>query len=322
MEEKEIAKFKVFVIYCSECKQFVEEIRNKLELKTEVLRLRDISEDTPEKTTKKAWHDNAIKMIKQADVIVYVVSEHTAENENVEWELKQCIDMQKHIICLKLSPEYEISKSFYYLDSFTKEKKCRGEVARNEEALYLHIDDLIGINTNLDKQYLIEFYKSFSETAESLLGRRQSMNSFFASANAALITVGATVFALSEGENTIPKILILIAISIPGIALNVTWINLINSLRINHKAKISVLSGIEKAFGASLYDDEWKKMKNEYNKNSSKEVNDNNANKKKQTKYKSTSEIEKPVPIAFITFFSAICFISIIFALATLIFKI
>ena len=296
MEEK----VKLFFVYCSECKQHVEEIRKELESRAEVLRLRDISEDTPENTPKNAWHKNALKMIEQADVIVYVVSEHTAENENVEWELRQSVEKQKQIICLKLSSEYEINKSFYYFDSFTKENRCRGKVARNQEALCSYIDDLNSAKRmeKIDNTNLLELYKSFSATAESLLERRQTVNSFYTSANAALITLGATVIALSEGQNLVPKMLILIAVSIPGLILNRSWGQLLDSYQINNSAKISVLSNLEKTLGASLYDEEWAEMKGKG--------------------YKSFSKIERNVPRAFFILFLLVDVIAAIFALVSL----
>lgn len=149
-------------------------------------------------------------------------------------------------------------------------------------------NEKIDLSGNMD--YLLEQYKIFSETAEALVTRRQNMNSFYITANTALITVGATVFALSDEKNVLSKLIIVLALSVPGIMLNFSWRRTLDSYFINNRGKMKILSLIEKRLPASLYDAEWKAMKNKYSKE----------------KYVSFTESEKGLAFIFIFFYIAI----------------
>ena len=140
----------------------------------------------------------------------------------------------------------------------------------------------------MDPDVLIEQYKIFSQTAENLMERRQSVNSFYISANTALITIGGTIFAIGEG-NFIPKILVICALALPGFLLNYSWYKMLQTYYINNQGKIKVLSLIEQKLAVSLYDAEWKVMKNRYSKK----------------KYVSFTDNEKKLPFIFGPFYLA-----------------
>lgn len=159
------------------------------------------------------------------------------------------------------------------------------------------------MNKDYDVSVLLEQYKIFSDSAEKLVTRRQSMNSFYLSANTALITIGATVFALSEGDNMISKLIIVIALSVPGLLLNISWLKILKSYFINNRGKMKVLSMMEKHLAASLYDAEWKAMKNRYSKE----------------RYVSFTESEKKLPQVFIVFYTLADIAAIILLLSLIV---
>ena len=108
---------------------------------------------------------------------------------------------------------------------------------------------------------LLDQYKLFSTTAENLINRRQNANSFYISANTAIITIGGTIFALGSDGDLIWKLIVVLALTIPGVLLNISWKNILQAYYINNQAKMRILSLIEKKLSVSLYDAEWKVMK-------------------------------------------------------------
>ena len=283
---------KVLVIYSSkESRNEVEDLRKEIEEKSSkntILKIKKNDEDIV--VSKHAWHHDAIEMIKLADMIVYVVSENSHSNENVEWEIKQSLAHNKYIVCYRLFKNATINDSLVFIDPNTKKKDCKATIVDDKNEIFEIIEGFNNnsyiklFNENYDVNVLLEQYKIFSSSAEALVERRQNMNSFYISANTALITIAATTFALSEGGNIIPKLIIILALSIPGILLNVSWSRIMQSYYLNNRGKMKVLEMIEKHLAASLYDAEWKAMKNKFSKE----------------KYISFTDNEKKLPLVFI----------------------
>jgi hypothetical protein len=239
------------------------------------------------------WHRDALRMIKLADMIVYAVSKHSADNPNVAWELNKALSYNKYIVCLRMEEGATLNNSLFSYDPNTKERICLADIAEKEEDLFLIIESFNNdsyihlINKGFDQSVLLEQYKIFSESAEALVTRRQNMNSFYISANTALITIGATVFALSDDHNLLSKLVIVLALSVPGILLNISWQKILQSYFINNRGKMKILSMMEKHLAVSLYDAEWKAMKNRYSKD----------------RYISFTDSEKKLPRVFILFY-------------------
>ena len=280
---------KVLTIYDSECRPEVEKLRKEITDrfgKKTILKIK--KPEGPH--LKHSWHRDAVRMIKLADMVVYVVSEHSAKNSNVEWEIKQSLAHNKYILCLKLSEDAALNKSLYVFDKNLKDDVCLADIAKSKEDIFETIesfnkDSYIKLtNDDYDVNILLEQYKIFSSSAESLVERRQNMNSFYISANTALITIAATTFALSESSNIIPKLAIVLALSIPGVLLNVSWQRTMQSYYLNNRGKMKVLSMMEKHLAALSYDAEWKAMKNRYSKE----------------RYVSFTENERKLPLVFI----------------------
>lgn len=298
---------KVLIIYASECQKEVEALRTNISTKfgrQTILRMNSRERNTSKSHIKHAWHHDAIKMMKLADVVVYAVSEHSNQNSNVEWELKKALSLGKYLVCLRVTKDAKLNDCLFSYDKNTKEKYCVADIINSEDDLFAIIESYNNneyihlINKNYDVNVLLEQYKIFSDSAESLVTRRQNMNSFYISANTALITIGATIFALCDEKNLFSKLIIVLALSVPGFLLNISWIKMLKSYFINNRGKMKVLSMMEKHLSASLYDAEWKAMKNRFSKE----------------KYVSFTESEKKLPLVFIIFY----FIAAIVALAVL----
>ena len=289
---------KVLVIYANDCKKEVDDLRGEIAQRfgsASVLRLH--SAERRKSLIRHAWHKDAMKMMKCADIIVFALSPKAATNPNVEWELKKARKLRKYIVCLPMVPGTKLqNKSLFDIDKETKTEVCYAEVLESREKLFSIIE---GFNRNahiklfhddIDPVILLEQYKIFSETAENLITRRQNVNSFYISANTALITIAGTIFAVGSDENFISKLAVVLALSIPGILLNISWGRMLQSYFINNQGKLKILSMIEEKLAVSLYDAEWKAMKNKYSKK----------------KYVSFTDNEKTLPWVFSVFYGLV----------------
>ena len=286
---------KILVIYANDSKPQVDELRRELAEKygeNSVLRL--YSTKRKKGLLPHAWHKDAVKMMELADIIVYAVSSKSSTNKNVNWELKKAQKLEKYIVCLPMEPGVKVENPCLMdVDKNTKQEICKADIFETKEKLFAEIDGYIEgaymklFTKNADPQILLEQYKMFQETAENLTTRRQNVNSFYISANTALITIGGTIFAIgSEGELW-SKLVVLLALSVPGIMLNISWGKMLQSYYLNNLGKMKVLSLMESKLAACLYDAEWKAMKNKFNKK----------------KYVSFTENEKTLPWVFGVFF-------------------
>ncbi len=295
---------KVLVIYSNDSKEKVALLRDEITKrfgKSSVLRMH--SAGRKKTLIKHAWHKDAIKMMRRADIIVYAVSKNSGTNKNVEWELKKARKLNKYIVCLPMEVGIEPENpSLFYIDKYTKKRECIADVLDTKEDLFEIID---GFNNDShiklfhddpDPHILLEQYKIFSETAENLVTRRQNVNSFYISANTALITIAGTIFAIGSDGEFLSKLAVIFALTIPGILLNSSWARMLQSYYINNQGKLKILRMIEEKLAVSLYDAEWKAMKNKYSKQ----------------KYISFTDNEKKLPFVFTLFYLMVDFLCLL----------
>lgn len=116
----------------------------------------------------------------------------------------------------------------------------------------LFINDASSYNKTTFQDHLLEQYKVYLESAESISTRRQTANSFFVTINTALI---ALISYKHLGSPDIKSYYWLVALS--GISISFMWYRLIRSYRDLNSAKFQVLHQIEKRLPISPFDAEW-----------------------------------------------------------------
>lgn len=265
---------KVLVIYANDAKEKVDLLRNEIARRfgsNSILRLHSAKRD--KSLIRHAWHKDAIRMMKLADIIVYALSAGSSTNKNVEWELRNALKLNKYIVCLPMEPGLQPeNKCLQKTNPHTKETCCAIDLLKSREALFDIIegfqqDSHIQLfHEDMDPMILLEQYKIFSETAENLITRRQSVNSFYISANTALITIAGTIFTIGSENQLMAKLAVIVALTIPGLLLNSSWRRMLQSYYINNLGKMKILSMLEQKLAVSLYDAEWKAMKNKFSK--------------------------------------------------------
>lgn len=252
---------------------------------------------------KKIWKSAAKKLIKSSHVVLYIVDENGHKSKNIAWELRQAKKLKKAIIILN-EKNYPINSAIEDPDPFTKASKNRYKVIKNIKEFLDIINDYeqetyikLFNDDKIDPEKLFEQYKLFSETSEALVTRRQNVNGFYMTANTAIITIAATAFGLNS--SLISRLIITLALSIPAILLNISWLKLMESYTLLNSSKMKILSMLEKKLAASLFDAEWQVMGNEYN----------------IKQYVSSSDREKYLPIIFNCVFVLVDIICVIILL-------
>ena len=248
------------------------------------------------------WKIEANNLIKKAQMVLFIVGKNSYESENISWELKKALRCNKLILYYKLNTEYEINDVIYGVDRFSKKKKILAEkmesledvvnrVKRYEDNEYkLFNDDIVNVN----RSELLEQYKVFLETSESLVTRRQSVNSFYISANTALITIMAALVTLFG--SLIEKIAICGLVSVVGLILAFSWYSILESYGVLNSSKMKVIRIIERELPVSLYDTEWDVMSDKLN----------------SKKYTSFTDSEKKTPKIFAVLYLTLIVVMII----------
>lgn len=257
---------------------------------------------------RRIWKPEAKRRIKSSNIVLYLVDKKGFTSKNIAWEIRQAKKMKKAILILN-SNAYPMNPAINDKDPYTKAVSNKRHVIKTLGELFEIIDNYeLGKYINLfnedkkDPARLFEQYKLFSDTSEALVSRRQNVNSFYITANTAIITIVATAFGLNS--NLLSQLIITLVLSFPAILLNFSWLKLLESYSLLNSSKMKILGLLEKELAASLFDAEWQVMGNQYN----------------AKRYVSFSEREKNLPIIFNCVFIIVDIICAIIILSQYIF--
>lgn len=248
------------------------------------------------------WKIEAKRKIKRAQMVVFFLGELSHQSPYIGWELKTAIKYNKPVYTIKLSPDFLPHPSLLVEDPFTEEKKQYDKELSKEELIQIICNYNSGnypiFNDdpeNLNTSALMDQYKLFLQTSETLVSRRQSVNSFYISVNSAIVAIFGSILALCPAVNT--KMLIGLLFVSVGTVLCISWIKILDSYGDLNSSKMKIISCIEKQLPASLYDAEWAALSDKLN----------------RKKYVSFTNSEKRIPKIFLLIYFFI-FIGIIIA--------
>lgn len=254
------------------------------------------------------WKLEAKKLLKKAQMVLFVVGKSSYRSKNIDWELKNAIKLNKVVICYKLNADNRVNACLTGKDRFSGKDRFLAETAASADEIISRIrkyetGDYDVFNSDIDKinrGELMEQYKIFLETSETLVARRQTVNSFYISANTALVAAMSALISVFEKMDA--RFLISMIICAVGIILCVSWSRLLTAYGILNGSKMKVISIIENQLPAALYDAEWRVMSDRLNKNS----------------YVSFTDGERRVPKAFLVLYSISAAVAILMRLGVL----
>ena len=251
----------------------------------------------------KFWKRSVKKSIRSAQLVMFFVGENSFSSQNIGWEIQTAIKFKKRIVYLLLDKDNQLPSALYYQDKYSKALKIYGE--------YMTVDQVIRlINEYQEGRYhllnraaegspntamLFDQYKLFLQTSESLVSRRQSVNSFYITLNTSLLAVFTPISSLITDKKL--KIIVILIFLAMGLILCVSWRQLLDSYGNLNSSKMKILSILEKELPASLYDAEWEAMSDQLN----------------NRRYVSFTASEKRIPMIFIVLYLIISAVLIIY---------
>ena len=255
----------------------------------------------------KLWKIDARSKIKQAQLVLVFVGEHSHESKNIEWEINRAYAFKKEIITICLKPEYPLPSALTKEDGYSQDKHQIGALMTFEEMVdyinsYTSGDYSLfnSVEEKIDKELLLEQYKAFLATSEALVERRQNVSNFYISVNSAIVVIFSSVLALAG--DTRWKYAACLGFPVMGIVLCTAWIKVLRSYGNLNAGKMRIISIIEKQLPASLYDAEWRAQSDKLN----------------SRPYVSFTESEMRIPKIFIIIYLCViiaCLISAVFSL-------
>jgi len=109
-----------------------------------------------------------------------------------------------------------------------------------------------------DTQQITDLYKMMVQSSESLVSRRQGVNTFFLTINGALLTASGLVVQ-GSGNNAFSTWGLAI-LTLTGAILSLAWRSLITSFGQLNRGKFQVINTLERYLKASVYAAEWEAL--------------------------------------------------------------
>ena len=308
---------KVFVIHSNLDNEIIKHYLNEIADSAENFELL-LFEDTVDKN----WKAAASEKIKEADCALYFVGEQSAQSENIDWELEQFIGLEKPIYTALLKPGCKYNEVLYRKTTFGNKEYIREKdkfMYSEDVSLQSLASDLVtkkngNILHNLfDKKQeytteeLLQQYKTYLQTSETLVARRQSVSNFYITVNSTLISLLTAIVALINifGNEyfKVTTIVCCFVISILGLTLCLNWRRVIISYGRLNSAKMQVIQSIEARLPCNIYETEWKTQTLNLGKE----------------KYISFTNIEKKIPTIFSFLYGLVFMVGLALLMYTLI---
>lgn len=109
-----------------------------------------------------------------------------------------------------------------------------------------------------DLERTIELYKLMVTSSESLVARRQGVNTFFLTAHGAILTAAGLL--LGNGASPTLRNWGMLVLALTGFVLAAAWRSLIKSAGQLNTGKFVVINRIEKLLPVAIYQAEWKAL--------------------------------------------------------------
>lgn len=250
----------------------------------------DVSKEVPDRDD---WKEYATSYLESSDAVIGIVGPNTVDSEAVDWELREAIRLGKQVLVTTLSREFELPSACKDLGLETVPWESIpvagriGELVLPQELFRGH-DWEAGdpLPEGVWRQYNL-----MVQSWEALIGRRQTVNTLYVSANAALLAgVGALLSAVGKaGTNWVMGGVLVL--SFLGACLSFNWRRTVISYGVLSRAKAKVVEALETYLPARLFDAEWKVLE--------------------ARRYKSTTDTDKQTALFFLLLFMAVFVIAL-----------
>ena len=249
--------FKLFFSYRS---VDAKEINNLINNLCEILPnfpFEDISSQVPFADN---WKFEASRLIQACDGFVCLISRDTYSSEPIAWEIQEAFNQNKPIYIATISTDYpipEICRVLNLQPKIWKPNKAAVEIAEIllPKALFSQHDWSKGTP---EPSAIVDQYHLMVQSWETLIQRRQAVNTIYLSANSAILAgIGGLISSLKDIGNSWSLLGIFILAGL-GCFLSSNWRRTIISYGTLSSAKAKVVSAFETYLPARLFDAEWR----------------------------------------------------------------
>jgi len=109
-----------------------------------------------------------------------------------------------------------------------------------------------------NRSEFFELYRLMVASAESLVNRRQAVNTFFLTLNGALVTV-VGLFLRGDGNPRLKAWAILLA-ALAGVIVTYAWSSILKTFGQLNTGKFEIINRMERRLAAAIYDAEWEAL--------------------------------------------------------------
>lgn len=282
-------KFQLFFSHRTADAPRVEELQAKLGAILPNLPFEDLSRTVPYVDD---WKVPASSVLAACDGLICMVGEHTYLSEPVDWEVREAHRLGKPLVVARMSDSYLLPPccADLGLTATTWETATiAGQIAELlvSRALFLRRQ---WPDEKHDWTALIHQYTLMVESWEALIARRQTVNTLYVSAAAALLTGIGVIVAAVDRIGPLPSSGGILLLALLGASLSFNWRRTILSYGILSRAKARIVTTLEGYMPAQLFDAEWRVLE--------------------AKRYKPTTETDKQTAFFFVLVFLVIALVA------------
>lgn len=206
------------------------------------------------------WQVPAAAILESCDGLVCVIGADTHESEAVDWEIREAYRLGKPLIVTRLSTTYALPPSCNDLQIEAHDWNANGVAGRIGEllvprALFLNHDWASG---KPEAQGLWNQYNLMVQSWESLISRRQTVNTVYVTANAALLAGIGVLISSADKTGPLWGATGVSLLAFLGTALSLNWRRTVMSYGTLSRAKSRIVTALEAYMPAQLFDAEWR----------------------------------------------------------------
>lgn len=249
--------FQIFFSNRSADADRVRELQTQLRELLPNLPFEDVSKSVPYADD---WKSPATSILQSCDAIVCFVGPDTRESEPVDWEIREAHRLGKPMVVTRASSEYNLPPSCSDLQISAIEWNTAEVAGRIGEllvsrSLFLRHDWQTG---NPQSSTIWNQYNLMVTSWEALISRRQTVNTLYVSANAALLAGIGVLISSIDRAGIVGAAAGTALLSFLGAALSFNWRRTVFSYGTLSKAKAKVIAALEEYMPAQLFDAEWR----------------------------------------------------------------
>ena len=277
-------KSRLFFIHRSSDRPRVQELQGSLRDVLPNLPFEDASPEVPFIDT---WQESAKSVIDSCDAVVAVIGSETYNSEPIDWEIRYTHETGKPLVIARLSRDCRIPVACQDLRIEVVDWNTPQVAGRIGEVL---VSKALFGDSRPTGDALWNQYNLMATSWEALITRRQTVNTLYLSADAALLAGVGVLISAAGDTGVAAAAAAAMLIGFLGAALSYNWRRTVISYGTLSRAKAKVISAMEAHMPARLFDGEWRVLE--------------------AKRYKSTTETDRQTAQFFLLLFVAMTLIA------------